>query len=182
MRLAELKKEIIVPQGIEVKLEEKTLIAKGPQGENQKMLIYPTMKILLEQNRIVLSVKNADKKDKTMLGTLQAHVKNLVKGVGEGFTYKLKVCSGHFPMTVANENNQVIINNFMGEKVPRKANILEGVKVEIQGDLITLTGHDKERVGQSAANIELATKRRGFDKRIFQDGCYIIEKAGKGAQ
>ena len=83
-------------------------------------------------------------------------------------------------MTVKVEGNVVVINNFMGEKVPRKAKILKDVNVKIENELITVSGFDIEKVGQSAANIELATKRAGFDKRIFQDCCYIIERAGKG--
>jgi len=179
MKLAELKKEIEVPAGVEVKVDGRTMIAKGPKGESAKIFAYPKMRISVENNKVVLSVRKADKKDKTMLGTFNAHVKNLVNGVEGGFTYKLRICSGHFPMNVKNEKNIVTISNFMGEKIPRKAKILSGVNVDIQGDIITLTGANKENVGQSAANIELATRRTGFDKRVFQDGCYIIEKSGR---
>ncbi|MAG45363.1 MAG: 50S ribosomal protein L6 [Nanoarchaeota archaeon] len=179
MRLEEIKKEIEIPEGVEVKIEDKTLTVKGPKGENQKTLLYPSLSTSVQDNKVALSIKNATKKDKTMIGTFQAHVRNLIKGIREGFIYKIKVCSGHFPMTLANEDNTLVINNFMGEKVPRKAKILSGVEVNIEGDIITLSSFDKEKVGQSAANIELATRRAGFDKRVFQDGCYIIEKAGK---
>ena len=65
----------------------------------------------------------------------------------------------------------------MGEKIPRLAKISPGVDVKIEGDMITVSGFDREKVGQSAANIELATRRPGFDKRIFQDGCYIVSKS-----
>ena len=123
--------------------------------------------------------KNAAKKEKTMIGTYSAHIKNLLAGVKSGFDYKLKICSGHFPMTVAVEKNKVMINNFMGEKVPRSARIFLGVDVKVEGDTITVSGFDREKVGQSAANIELATRRPGFDKRIFQDGCYIVSKSGR---
>ena len=182
MRLTELKKEIAIPGGVEVKLEGKTVITKGPKGENSRRFLYPNMKLSMENNKLILSIKKADKKDKTMIGTFSAHIKNILQGVEEGFTYKLKICSGHFPMNVKSEANQVIISNFMGEKVPRKARILDGVTINIQGDIITLTGSNKESVGQSAANIELATRRTGFDKRIFQDGCYITEKSSRGLE
>lgn len=179
MRLKELKKEIEIPEGIEVKLKNRLLIVKGPKGENQRRFHYPNLSLSLQDNKILLLAKNATKKEKTLIGTFQAHIKNLLQGITEKFVYKLKVCSGHFPMNLKTENNLVIIDNFMGEKTPRKAKILPDVEIKIEGDIITLTGFDKEKVGQSAANIELATKRTGFDKRIFQDGCYIIEKAGK---
>lgn len=180
MKLEELRKEIVIPEGVEVKVDGNKIIASGSKGENSKFFLYPRMKVNHEGRNIILSVKDATKREKTIMGTFSAHVKNLVEGVKEGFDYKLKVCSGHFPMTVKVEGNIVVINNFMGEKVPRKAKILNNVHVKIDNDIITVSGFDIEKVSQSAANIELATKRAGFDKRIFQDGCYIIEKSGKG--
>ena len=176
MKLKELRKEIVIPEGIEARIEEKTLIVKGAKGENKRTFLYPRISVLIKDNKVILSALNATKKDKTMMGTFNAHVKNLIEGVKGGFTYKLKICSGHFPMTVSSNKNLVIISNFMGEKTPRKAKILPDVNFKVEGDIITLTGHDKDKVGQSAANIELATRRTGFDKRVFQDGCYIIQK------
>ena len=64
------------------------------------------------------------------------------------------------------------------EKIPRKSKILEGVKVEIDKDTILLSGYDKEAVGQTAANLEKATKIKKRDRRRFQDGIFIIEKSG----
>jgi large subunit ribosomal protein L6 len=179
MKLEEIRKEIEIPEGVEVKVEYRTLSVKGPKGENQKTLLHPYISASVKDNKVTLLVKNANKKDKTMMGTFQAHVRNLIQGIHEGFVYKIKVCSGHFPMTLTKEDEVVVINNFMGEKVPRKAKILPGVEINIEGDIITISSFDKEKAGQSAANIELATRRSGFDKRVFQDGCYVIEKAGK---
>ncbi len=179
MRVKELKMEIEIPEGVEVNVDGKKITAKGPKGENSRYFLYPKFKISKEGSKVILSMKEATKKDKTMIGTYSAHVKNLLAGIKNGFEYKLKICSGHFPMTVTFEKGRVMINNFMGEKIPRKAKIPQEVEVKIDGDMITVSGYDKEKVGQSAANIELATRRSGFDKRIFQDGCYILSKAGK---
>ena len=73
-------------------------------------------------------------------------------------------------------DDELIINNFLGERKPRSARILPGAKVEIGKDEVSITGIDKEQVGQTMANIEQATKVRGFDIRIFQDGIYLVEK------
>ena len=150
MRIKELKKEIEIPEGVDVKIDGKKLFVNGPKGENSRTFNYPKLEFSKQGNKIMLLGKNATKKEKTMIGTYSAHIKNLFAGVKSGFDYRLKICSGHFPMTVVVEKNKVMINNFMGEKV-----------------------------GQTAANIELATRRPGFDKRIFQDGCYIVSKSGK---
>ena len=64
----------------------------------------------------------------------------------------------------------------MGEKKPRVAKILDGVSVEIKGDLILVKGIDKEKVGQTVANIELATRVKNRDVRVFQDGIYRISR------
>ncbi|MFH0936330.1 MAG: 50S ribosomal protein L6 [Candidatus Woesearchaeota archaeon] len=82
-------------------------------------------------------------------------------------------------MNVSIKENNIIINNFLGEKIPRKAKILPNVKVDIQGDIIVLESNNKESAGQTAANIEQATRITNRDRRIFQDGIFITEKAGK---
>ena len=74
------------------------------------------------------------------------------------------------------KDNQVVIGNFLGERQSRSANIISGVNVKVDKDVILITGIDREKVGQVGANIEKATKITGFDRRVFQDGCYIIKK------
>ena len=85
----------------------------------------------------------------------------------------------HFPITTKIEGNEFIIKNFLGERKDRKAKILPGVEVKVDGEMITLEGSDKEKTGQTAANIEQATKVRNKDRRIFQDGIFMLEKAGR---
>ena len=69
-----------------------------------------------------------------------------------------------------------MISNFLGERKPRSAKIMGDSKVEIKGDTVVVSGIDKELVGQTMANIEQATKVRGFDIRVFQDGIYLVDK------
>jgi len=179
MKLKKLKQEIEIPSGIEILIEGNTVKTKGPKGENHRFFHYPKIQISKQDNKILLIAKNPSKREKTMMGTMKSHIKNLIKGVDKGFIYKLKICSGHFPMKVTVEKNNIIVNNFLGEKVPRKAKILAGVQAKIEGDEIILKGIDKELVSQSSANIELATRITNRDRRIFQDGCFITSKDGK---
>jgi large subunit ribosomal protein L6 len=102
-----------------------------------------------------------------------------MKGVTEGYTYKLRIVYSHFPMKVSTKGPEFTVDNFLGEKYPRKTKVLPGVKVEIKGNEVTVTGIDKELVGQTAANIEQLTRIKNFDLRVFQDGIYIIEKDSK---
>ena len=147
----------------------------GEKGTTERKLAYPGISMQLENQKLVLKSKKDSRNEKRILGTFAAHVANMVTGSSEGYTYKLKVCSGHFPMKVSVENNKVKISNFLGEKIPRTGKILEGVSVKIENDIITVEGIDKEKTGQTAANIERATRITNRDRRVFQDGCYIIQ-------
>jgi large subunit ribosomal protein L6 len=91
----------------------------------------------------------------------------------------MKIVYAHFPIKAAVKGDTFVIENFLGEKSPRKTSILGSTKVQVKGDQVVLTGPDVELVGQTAANIERATKIKGFDPRIFQDGIYITEKPGR---
>ncbi len=171
--------KLSIPEGCEFKREPALMTVKGPKGELTKSIENKNIEITQEGAELTLRFKKTSKKEKKHLFTTKAHLKNMFKGVTEGYTYKLKICSGHFPMTVSLKGNLIEIKNFIGEVVPRKLIIKEGAKVKIEGDLITVEAFDKELAGQTAASIEKMTKRPGFDKRIFQDGIYIIEKDGK---
>ncbi len=109
-----------------------------------------------------------------MLGTIEAHVNNMIKGVTEGYTVKLKIVYMHFPFTLKTSGKEISINNFLGEKTPRKTKIVGDCKVEVKGDEITITGINKDDVGQTAANLERATWVRARDRRVFQDGIFRL--------
>jgi len=100
----------------------------------------------------------------------------MIVGVTKGYEYRMKVVYSHFPIQLKAASDELIINNFLGERKSRSARVLPGTKVEIGKDEVVITGIDKENVGQTMANIEQATRVHGFDIRIFQDGIYLIEK------
>ncbi len=174
-----LSMEIEIPDNVDASLEQGTLKVKGPMGQATKNLSHKKVSMVKEDKMIRLNAEKATKREKAAMGSLRAHIKNLMKGVTQGHLYKLRICSGHFPMTVKVENKEISIKNLLGEKIARKARIIEGVDVKVEGDEIIVTGTDKGRVSQQASQIEELSKRPGFDRRIFQDGIYIIYKDGK---
>ncbi|ODS41929.1 MAG: 50S ribosomal protein L6 [Candidatus Altiarchaeales archaeon IMC4] len=167
-----------IPEGIGVEVDKNLVKVKGPKGEVERRF-GANVKISKKDNEIILSVGSSKRKEAACLGSVAAHIKNMMGGVARGVNYKLKILYSHFPMTVKVHGDEVLIDNFLGEKYPRKSRILPGVKVGIKGQDITVDGIDKEAVAQTAANIEYATKIRGRDPRVFQDGIYLTEKDGK---
>ena len=174
-----LKKEIEILHGIDINASGNTISIKGPRGELIKSFVNPDVKTEINNGKIVLHANNATKREKRMIGTFSAHLKNMMKGVTKGFIYKLKICSGHFPMNVSVEGKDVVIKNFLGERHPRRSKIMDGAKVNVQGDIITVEGIDKDVVSQSASNIELACRISNRDRRILMDGIWIIRKDEK---
>ncbi|RLE45007.1 50S ribosomal protein L6 [Candidatus Woesearchaeota archaeon] len=167
-----------IPEGVSVSYEDGVVCVKGPLGELKRSLFYPGVDIKVD-DKITIRSSKATKREKKMIGTFRAHIKNMFKGVTEGHVYKLKVCSGHFPMSVSVEGDEFVVKNFFGEKAPRKLKIPEGVKVKVDGNDVIVESVDKELAGRTASDIEQLTRRVGFDKRIFQDGIYIYYKDGK---
>ena len=103
-------------------------------------------------------------------------VKNMFTGVTKGYTYKVKVVYAHFPITVKTKGKQVQVENFVGERSPRVSDIVGECRVTVEGDDVIVKGVSLEDVSQTAANIELATKIRRKDQRVFLDGLYIYHK------
>jgi len=175
----DILKEIEFGEGVTAELDKAFLKVKGPKGEVSREFFHPKISISIDNGKVVLSANKGTKREKIMIGSFQAHIRNMVKGVTEPFVYKLKICSGHFPMNVSVSGNQVVIKNFLGEAVPRKVEFAQGVEVKINGTEIVITSSDREAAGQTAAKIESLCRVTDRDRRIFQDGCFIIEKAGK---
>ncbi|MBL7206225.1 MAG: 50S ribosomal protein L6 [Candidatus Aenigmarchaeota archaeon] len=171
------KKEIVIPEGIDVKQEGKKVAVKGSKGEIERIFNHPLVKLSVKGNNIKISTEEKNKKIKAILGTWAAHLNNMLAGVEKGFEAKMKMVYTHFPVKLSTESNEFIINNFMGEKKPRKVSLPEGVDVKIQKDEVVISGINRDTVGQAAAKIEQLTIVRGYDRRVFQDGCWLTQKA-----
>ena len=173
----EIVRTIEIPEGISVSFSQDVFTAKGPLGTVERKLWYPGIRIEIGEGEVKVDAESSRKEQKAMVGTFTSHIKNLIKGVNEGFEYKMTIVYAHFPMQVKVDGKTLIIGNFLGEKKPRVAKILGETKVKVSGNEVTISGVNKEDVGQTAANIEQKTKIKRFDPRIFQDGIYIVQKA-----
>ncbi len=179
MEKKEIITEIEIPEGIALEIKGSMIEAKGKGGEVAKEMSNPNIKITKEGNKIILKSIKSTKRERKLINTFRAHITNMIKGAGEGYIYKLKVCSGHFPMNVSVKDKELIVKNFFGEKIPRRLKIKEGANIKVEGDIISVESANKELAGQVSADIEQLVRRTKYDTRIFQDGIWIIEKEGK---
>lgn len=169
--------KIPVPQGVTVTITGSTLKVKGKSGELTRDFQSPLVVLKKEGDDVVLQTETTRKKTRALVGTWGAHIRNMLKGVQEPYEYKLVVRFSHFPIKLKVQADKVIIENFLGERTPRKARIHgAATKVKASGEEVVVTGPDIEAVSQTAANLEQACVIRNFDARVFQDGIYIVQK------
>ena len=171
--------KIEIPENVEININKGVISVKGSKGTITKKLLSPKIKISVKDKNILIESKKGTRREKKMIGTFKAHIRNMIKGASEGFIYRLKICSSHFPMTASLEGKNFAVKNFLGESIARTLEIKEGVNIKIEGADILVESADKELAGQTAASIEKLCVIKSRDKRIFQDGIWIVEKAGK---
>lgn len=175
----ELFEKIKIPDGVEVEIDNGRVVVKGKNGINERKFSLAGLTLEKKENEIIIGTEKATKKEKMKIYTIAAHIKNMIRGVQEKFEYELKICFSHFPISVEVKENEVSIKNFLGEKVPRKTKLPNNVDVKVEKDIIKISSTNIEAVGQAAANLERVTKISKRDRRVFQDGIFIISKCGK---
>jgi large subunit ribosomal protein L6 len=176
MSTKNLETSFKLPEGVTVRVENGKLYVEGAKGRVVKDLSHIPADMKVENGVFYARLQGRSRKTRALLGTIISIVKNAVTGVTKGYTYRLKVVSSHFPITVKVVGREVLIENFIGERYARRADIVGDVKVTVKQDEVIVSGIDKEAVGQTAANIEQATKISRKDPRKFLDGIYVAEK------
>jgi large subunit ribosomal protein L6 len=174
-----VKEFIEIPGEIEAKVDGNILEIKGKEGTIRKEM-RKDIKLSVKDGKVILERVGESKRERKMINSARAHVKNMMEGVKQKYVYKLQICSVHFPMNVSIDKvkNDLVIKNFLGEKKERRSRIMPNTNVKIEGDVITVDSPDVEAAGQTAANMEIITKIRNRDRRVFQDGIWMTEKAG----
>ncbi len=172
--------EISLPDGLNANLEDSVVTLSKDGNSLSREFKHNRVSVRESNDGLQVFCNLPRRSEKAIAGTWAAHLRNMVKGMEDGFEYRLKAVFSHFPMTLKVEGNKFTITNMLGEKVPRVAKLPWSpseveVKIENKTDVI-VTGADREKVGQTAANIERACKVKKRDPRVFQDGIYITSK------
>lgn len=174
------EKKIGIPESVTAEVDGSTVKITGEKGSLHRDfggVFGVKIEKAADGKGIRVFTESDDRKKRAVVGTTAAHIRNMVHGVTEGYTAELKAIYSHFPFTIKVEGDRILIQNFIGEKTERAAKIIGGdTKVDVKGSEITVTGTDIEAVGQTAANMEIATKIKGHDPKVFQDGIYITKK------
>lgn len=175
------EKRIEIISECQVTLEDKTVTVTGPKGTLERSFPEPQTTIKIEGNELVAGTHISRKRARALVGTVIAHVRNMMLGVHLGYEYEMKIVYSHFPITVEVQDKIMKIKNFIGERGTRSANLIGDVQIRTTEDEIFISGIDIEHVAQSAANIQQACKIRDKDRRVFLDGIYVIRKT-KGTE
>ncbi len=170
------RQRIEIPSDCQVNLEGKTITVTGPLGTLERTFPEPQTSIVIENNEMVVSTVRSRKSTRALVGTAIAHVRNMLTGVQHGYEYQMKIVYSHFPITVEVKGKEVMIKNFIGERGVRTARVIGDVEIKTGEDDVIISGINIEHVSQTAANIQLATKIRHKDRRVFLDGIYVLTK------
>lgn len=169
------KQPVSIPNGVEVKIQGEKLIFK--KGNVEKELDTKNLvNVSLEDNSIVFSSKSNDRRDRAFWGTFRSLSQNIIIGLNEGYTRKLEINGVGYRAAV--KGNAVELQ--LGFSHPISYELPKGINAAVEKNVITLTGDDKQVIGQVAAHI------RGFrppepykGKGVKYAEERIIRKAGK---
>ena len=175
-QIEKFQDEVVIPEGVKVTQSKNMLSFVGPLGKTFKSFRRIPVNIEITENKIILKTTSFRKKDYAILHTARSLIRNICEGLIVGYTIKMKIVYAHFPITVKIEGKTISIENFQGERAPRKTHIVGNTKVIPKGEDILLTGEVWTDITQTAANIELKTKVKNKDHRVFLDGIYGYEK------
>lgn len=172
------KQPVIVPDGVEVKLDKNILTVKGSKGELTQE-IHPNVSIEQKDNQILVTVKKPDEKSQRSLwGLFRKLIHNMVIGVNEGFTKQLEVNGVGFKAAIQGK----VLNLQLGFSHPIDYAVPDGIDITVEKNLITVSGSDKQKVGQTAAEIRAFKKPEPYKgKGIKYVDEVIRRKVGKAA-
>ena len=170
---------IDVPDGVELRFAKGTMRVSGRLGAATKDFrkIPVAIEVSGDGRKVTARAAGRRKRDYSILNTACSIIRNLVGGVQEGYTVKMKVVYAHFPITVRVDGDAILVENFQGERSARRARIVgRGTKVDPQGEDVVITGPVLTDVAQTAANLQQNTRVKNKDHRVFLDGIYVYEK------
>ncbi len=170
------KLPIELSSGTQATLENDLLVVKGPKGELKKH-IHELVTVKIEDNKIHVDVNDTtDKKERSFWGLYRSLINNMVKGVEEGFEKKLEINGVGYGATLS--GNKLTLK--VGYSHPVDYDLPEGISASVEGNVITVSGIDKELVGEVAAQIRKIKKPEPYKGKGIKYADEVIRrKEGK---
>jgi len=174
---------IKIPDNVTVTVKGRFVSVKGPRGSLTKDLKHLNLDLRVDKKKKTFTAVRwfGRRADVATINTALSQVRNMITGVTKGFRYKLRFASAHFPINVSVEGQEVEIRNFLGEKLVRRKDISNNIKVyrtdvKVTKDELVLEGNSVEEVSQQAAQIHELCLVKNKDIRKFLDGIYVQTK------
>lgn len=174
-----LEQAIGVPEGVDVEFGKGRLRVRGRLGSASMDFrrIPVSIEVAGDGRTVRARAAGPRKRYYAILNTACSVIRNLVAGVQDGYTVKMKVVFAHFPITVRVDGRTILVENFQGERSARRARIVgRDTRVEPRGEDVVITGPVLTDVTQTAANLQQNTRVKKKDHRVFLDGIYVYEK------
>ena len=169
-----------VPEGVTVEIKSRVVTVTGPRGTLTKNLkITPCEMVVIDDGKKVkIDMWLTRKKELARLRTTASHLRNLVTGVTQGYSYSVRFVYNHFPINVTVDKQEIQIRNFLGEKIVRRVLVPSDTNIETskeKKDCLVLTSNSIDSVTQTCARLHGICLVRNKDIRKFLDGIYVEE-------
>lgn len=169
---------IVIPAGVEIKLDGNTVTVKGPKGELTRT-VHQNMKVEIEGAEIKVTRPDDQKENRSLHGLTRTLIANMVEGVTNGYSKQLEVNGVGYRSSV--EGNKLVLN--IGYSHPVEMPFPDGVKAEVNDKIITISGIDKQKVGQFAAEVREKRPPEPYKgKGIKYKDEHIRRKEGKAGK
>eukprot|EP01116_Phalansterium_solitarium_P003595 TRINITY_DN14408_c0_g1_i1.p2 TRINITY_DN14408_c0_g1~~TRINITY_DN14408_c0_g1_i1.p2 ORF type:complete len:189 (+),score=71.68 TRINITY_DN14408_c0_g1_i1:69-635(+) len=184
MKTIQSSRQVVIPENVTASVKARVVTVKGPRGTLTRDFKHLNVDMELVGKRkpkIVVKVFFANRNELACLRTCTSHIENMITGVTKGYEYKMRLVYAHFPINcnILDDSKVIEIRNFLGEKIIRRVEMLEGVTIvrsEKVKDELILTGNDIEKLSLSAAQINQSCHVKNKDIRKFLDGIYVSER------
>jgi len=175
------KVPVVIPDGVKVVLEKQSVSVTGPKGA-LSLEVRPEIGVSLEGSTVVVTKKGSTRAARELYGLSRTLISNMIEGVSAGFEKKLEIVGVGYRAAVQGD----VVNLSLGYSHPILYKLPEGIKANVENQTqVTISGIDKQLVGQVAAEIRAFRKPEPYKGKGVKYADEIIKrkagKAGKGA-
>jgi len=173
------KQPIDIPDGVEVTIKDKEVTVKGPKGVLTQV-VDALVKVELKNKQVIVSVADpAVKQERAFWGLFKKLIANMVEGVVSGFEKKLEINGVGYKAVL--QGDKLVLN--LGFSHPIEYSLPEGISVVVEGNQVTISGIDKQLVGEVAASIRRLKKPEPYKGKGIKYADEVVRrKAGKAAK